>query len=52
MNLMLVKTVAVGFVISAAPAFAALPQVEDYCWAKAAHSNPRYGYPYNGFRVL
>lgn len=28
--------VIVGFVLSAAPASAAPPQVEDYCWAKAA----------------
>ena len=36
MKLKPVKTVVVGLVLSAAPAFAAPPQIEDYCWAKAS----------------
>ena len=36
MKLTPAKIVVLGLVLSAAPAFAASPQIEDYCWAKAA----------------
>ena len=36
MKLTPVKIVVVGLMLSAAPAVAAPPQIEDYCWAKAA----------------
>ena len=35
MKLLAVEMI-IALMLSAAPAFAALPQIEDYCWAQAA----------------